>query len=153
MAEKTFRNGSGMAKTGGRSKDSSKALMNKIAEHLMLPYELKTGCQLHFRFRSYGGKTLPGWPKLVEGAEIAHMFMKQICRALHATHWIEIRMSVALPVPEKWRENTSVLAKQVGAQIVYKLMKQTLQTYSVFRFLILIPEFVRSSVSMFSSVS
>jgi ribosomal protein S19 len=60
-------------------------------------------------------------------------------------------MSVALPVPEKWRENTSVLAKQEGAQTVYKLMKQTLRTY--IRFLTLTPEFVRSFISIFSSVS
>jgi hypothetical protein len=57
---------------------SSKAVMGKIAEHLMLPSELKTGCQMHFRFRCYGGKTFPGWPELVEGAEIAHKFMSQL---------------------------------------------------------------------------
>jgi len=54
-------NTSGLSKTGGWSTDSSKALLSKIAEHLMLPLELKTGCQLHFWFRSYGGKTLPGY--------------------------------------------------------------------------------------------
>jgi hypothetical protein len=38
-------NTSGLAKTGGMSTDSSKALMIKLAEHLMLPLTLKTGCQ------------------------------------------------------------------------------------------------------------
>jgi hypothetical protein len=37
---------------------------SKIVEHPMLPSEVKTGCQSHFR--SYGGKTLPGRPKLVD---------------------------------------------------------------------------------------
>jgi ribosomal protein S19 len=83
----------------------------------------------------------------VEGAEIAHKFMKQICRAPHAAHWIETRMSVALPVPEKLRENTSGFGKVAGNNS----RKQTIRTY--LRFLTLIPEFVRSFVSMFSSVS
>jgi len=71
MAGKHF----GLAKTGGRNTDSSKALMSKIAEPFKLPVKMKTGCQLHFRFRSYGGKTLPGWPKLVKGAQIAHKIL------------------------------------------------------------------------------
>jgi len=56
-----FRNGA-----GGRSTDSSKALISKIVEHLMLSSELKTGCGSNFRFRSYGGKIFPGWRKQVE---------------------------------------------------------------------------------------
>jgi hypothetical protein len=52
------------------SSDSSKALLSKTVEHLMLASGLKTGCQLHFGFRSYGGKTLPDWPK---GAEIRRL--------------------------------------------------------------------------------
>jgi protein gp37 len=66
------KNSSGFAITGGRSTDSSNALMSKIAEHVT---GLKTGSQLHFRFRSYGGKTFPEWPKLVEGAKIAQKLL------------------------------------------------------------------------------
>jgi hypothetical protein len=55
-----------LVEAGGRSTDSSKALMSKIVEHFMLSSELKTGCGSHFRFRSNGGKTLPGWRKQVE---------------------------------------------------------------------------------------
>jgi hypothetical protein len=54
---------------------------------------------------------------LVEEAELAHKFMKQICRAPHAAHWIETRMSVALPVPKKLRENTSGFGKVAGKHL------------------------------------
>jgi hypothetical protein len=37
-------NTSGLAKTGGRSTDSSIAIMSKIVEHLLLTSELKIGC-------------------------------------------------------------------------------------------------------------
>jgi hypothetical protein len=70
LPELWWENTSGYAKTGGRSTDSARALLSEIAEHLMLPPGLKTGCQLHFRFR-HGGKTLPGSLEQVEGAEIA----------------------------------------------------------------------------------
>jgi len=33
--------------------------------------EVETKLSHNFRFRSYGGKTFPEWPKLVEGAQIA----------------------------------------------------------------------------------
>jgi hypothetical protein len=97
---------------GGGNRDSSKALMRKIVEHLMLSLELKTGCRSHLWFRSYGGKTLPGSPKQVEGAQIAQN--EQNCRAHHVTFSTENRMSVALPVPELWRKNTSGFAETGG---------------------------------------
>jgi hypothetical protein len=107
-------NTSGLAKTGGRSTDSSNALMSKIAEYLMLHFILKTGCRSHFRFRTYGGKTLPGSPKLVEGALIAQKLLWVKVQSTTCFLWTENRMSVALPVPELWRENTSRSRKMAG---------------------------------------
>jgi hypothetical protein len=46
---------------------------SKIVENTILPSGAKVGCQSNFRFWSYGGKTFPEWPKLVEGAKITLM--------------------------------------------------------------------------------
>jgi hypothetical protein len=46
----------GLTKTGRRSTDSWEALISKSVENFVLPFELETGCQSHFRFRSCAGK-------------------------------------------------------------------------------------------------
>jgi hypothetical protein len=37
----------------------------EIVEHPIMPSEVKTGCQSHFRFRSYGEKTHPDCRNLI----------------------------------------------------------------------------------------
>jgi hypothetical protein len=59
---------------------------------------------------------------VTEGAQTADDGPKHNSRATHVTFGSENRMSIPLPVPELWRENTSGLAKLVeGAQIAPKL--------------------------------
>jgi hypothetical protein len=48
---------------------------------------------------------------VAEGAQIADDGHKQNRRATHVTFGSENRMSITLPVPELWRENTSSLSK------------------------------------------
>jgi hypothetical protein len=93
---------------------------SKIVEHPILPSEVKTGCQSHFRSRSYGGKSLPGYTKLVEEAEIGQYFIEQICAATQDTLRYENRMSVVLPVGG---ETLPVWPKLVkGVHIAQKLL-------------------------------
>jgi hypothetical protein len=91
--------------------------------------EVKTGCQSHFRFRSYGGKTFPVFLKIdffvTEGAKIADGCQKQNCKAPYVTFRSENRMSIQFPL---WRENTSGLSKSdffvtEGAQIADDISK------------------------------
>jgi hypothetical protein len=74
----------------------------KIVEHSMLLAGVKTRCQFHFQFRSYGGITICGFSKIdffvTEGAQIADDGQKQKCRATHVTFGSENRMSIPLPV-------------------------------------------------------
>jgi hypothetical protein len=59
---------------------------------------------------------------MTEGAQIADDGPKQNSRATHVTFGSENGISIPLPVPQLWRENTSGLAKLVeGAQLAHKL--------------------------------
>jgi hypothetical protein len=67
---------------------------------------------------------------VTEGAQIADDGQKQPDRATHVTFGSENRMSIQLPVPELWLENTSGLSKldflvTEGAQLADDGQKQT----------------------------
>jgi hypothetical protein len=96
-------------------------LMNKFAEHPMLPWELETGCQLHFRFRSYGGKTLPGSLEQVEGAQIDKKLMSKTVQHL----MLPLALKIGCRLRSYGGKTLPGSSKLVeGAEIAHKFMKQ-----------------------------